>query len=225
MNLPFFLRSDPRFQVFTDILPGPSKPKVLKKWLIPLLQDLRDGAYNLLFTSADYIAQVQLLCHKQLGYQGCCKCEMVALKVGDFFDWRSLPNADPAPLKDGAKAIRYGNNALIAAEKMYKGFRDVPIFAHVQEDCITQSVEDALHLVEGCMYRHLFALLKGEKVVDRPGTGPLWERWLKELASWKLKKKKQKILDERWKLFCAATGRHGGATPCNKGGDMTGEQW
>eukprot|EP00808_Paulinella_micropora_P024937 g6174.t1 len=61
-----------------------SKPKILKKWLIPLLEDLQGGAYNLLFTAADYIAQVQLLCHKQLD-QGCCKCEMTAIKVEDFY--------------------------------------------------------------------------------------------------------------------------------------------
>eukprot|EP00808_Paulinella_micropora_P000289 g33162.t1 len=110
MNLPFFLRLDPRFQIFTDIIPGPSKPKVLKKWLIPLLKDLQGGAYNLLFTAADYIAQVQLLCHKQLGYHG------------------------------------------------------------LQEDCIVQSVEDALHLVEGCIYRHLFRLLKGHVEIRKHGT-------------------------------------------------------
>jgi len=225
MNLPFFLRADPRFQIFTDIIPGPSKPKILKKWLMPLLADVKKGGYNLLFTSADYVAQVQLLCHSQLGYFGCCKCEMRARKVEDFYDWRSLPNTDPPPLKDGAKAITYGNNALLSSNKQYKGFRDVPIFAHVQEDCIAQSVEDALHMVEGCIYRHVFRLLKGEKKVERPGTGELWNRWLTDMASWKLKQSKQDILDQRWKLFCNATGRHCGATPCAKGGDMTGEQW
>eukprot|EP00808_Paulinella_micropora_P012902 g6558.t1 len=94
MNLPFFLRSDPRFQMFTYIIPVPSKPKV------SLLEDLQGGAYNLLFTASYCIAQVQLLCHKQLGYHCCCKCEMTAMKVEDFYDWRLLPNADPAPLKD-----------------------------------------------------------------------------------------------------------------------------
>eukprot|EP00808_Paulinella_micropora_P020328 g48063.t1 len=51
MNLPFFLRSDPRFQIFTDIIPEPPKPKVLKKWLIPLLEDLqlRWGVQSLVY--------------------------------------------------------------------------------------------------------------------------------------------------------------------------------
>eukprot|EP00808_Paulinella_micropora_P015234 g46094.t1 len=61
--------------------------------------------------------------------------------------------ADPPPTKTHTKAITYGTNALISAQGHYKGFKDLPLFAHLQEDCIQQSVEDALHLVEGCIKR------------------------------------------------------------------------
>ena len=227
LNLPFFLRADPRFTVFSDIIPGPSKPQVLKPWLKPLIADLESNGYNLLFTSADYIAQVQLLCHNQLGYEGCVKCEMRAVKVGDFYDWRHPEGADPARRKTHANALRYGSNAVLASGGQYKGFQDQPLFAHVQTDCITQSVEDALHLVEGCIKRHLFRLLLGKKVVERPGTGKSWEKWLAAIAQWNkmFDKEKQRTLDQRWLAFCAATGRATNASPCRNPNFMTGEQW
>ena len=227
LNLPFFLRSDPRFTIFSDIIPGPSKPKVLKPWLKPLMTDLQVNEFNLFFSSADYVAQVQLLCHSQGGYEGCAKCEMRAVKVGDFYDWRHPEGADPPRRKTHTNAIRYGRNACLSSTGQYKGFHDVPLFAHLQEDCIQQSVEDALHLVEGCLKRHLFRLLLGQKVVERPGTGKKWEQWLKAIKAWSdmFDKDKQRTLDKRWLAFCAATGRATHAAPCRNGSDMTGEQW
>eukprot|EP00808_Paulinella_micropora_P024927 g36500.t1 len=65
----------PRFTVWSDIIPGPSKP------------------------------QVQLMSHKQLGYDGRIKCEMRAVKVVDFYDWRHQEGADPPPTKTHTKAI------------------------------------------------------------------------------------------------------------------------
>jgi len=227
LNLPFFLRSDPRFVVFSDIIPGPSKPRVLKPWLKPLLADLQTNAFNLFFVSADYIAHVQLLCHNQLGYEGCTKCEMRAIKNGDYYDWRHPEGADPPRRKTHENAIRYGSNALLTAAGQYKGFHDVPIFAHLQEDCIRQAVEDALHLVEGCIKRHLFVLLRGEKKPERPGTGRKWEEWIRKVNKWGelFPREKQRILDQRWLAFCAATGRTTNAAPFKNPNDMTGEKW
>eukprot|EP00808_Paulinella_micropora_P024932 g36505.t1 len=185
----------PRFTVWSDIIPGPSKP------------------------------QVQLMSHKQLGYDGRIKCEMRAVKVGDFYDWRHQEGADPPPTKTHTKAITYGTNALISAQGHYKGFKDLPLFAHLQEDCIQQSVEDALHLVEGCIKRRLFRLLTGQKIFERPGTGRTWEHWLQSLKDWELPPASLKILDERWLKLCAATGRTTHAAPCKSPGSMTGEKW
>eukprot|EP00808_Paulinella_micropora_P025676 g6116.t1 len=187
--------------------------------------DLEINEWNLVFTSADYIAQVQLMSHKQLGYNGCIKCEMRAVKVGDLYDWRHQEGADPPPKKTHTKAITYGTNALISAQGHYKGFKDVPLFAHLQEDCIQQSVEDALHLVEGCIKRHLFRLRTGQKIVERPGTGRKWEDWLQSLKDWELPRASLKILDERWLKLCAATRRTTNAAPYKSPGSMTGEKW
>eukprot|EP00808_Paulinella_micropora_P016969 g62203.t1 len=194
LNLPFFLHSDSRFTVFNGIIPGPSKPR--------------------------------LLCHNQLGYEGCTKCKMRAVKVGDFYDWRHPEGADPPRRKTHENAIRYGRNAAISAEGQYKGFQDVPIFAQLQKDCIKQAVEDALHLVEGCIKRHIFALLMGGKKVERPGKGKKWEEWLRKVEEWGVMftQEKQRILDQRWLAFCAATGRTTNAAPCRNPDDVTGSQ-
>eukprot|EP00808_Paulinella_micropora_P029847 g16701.t1 len=90
LNLPFYLRANPRFTVWSDIIPGPSKPQVLKPWLKPLMLDLEINEWN------------------QCVY------------------FRGLHCAGAI---DESQAVM---------------------------DCIQQSVEDALHLVEGCIKRHLF---------------------------------------------------------------------
>eukprot|EP00808_Paulinella_micropora_P024468 g42527.t1 len=87
LNLPFFLRADPRFTVICDIIPGPSKPKNLEPWLRPTIQDVEKHNFTVLFASADYEAHVLLLNHKMLCYHGCTKCVQVSEKVGDFYDW------------------------------------------------------------------------------------------------------------------------------------------
>eukprot|EP00808_Paulinella_micropora_P005604 g10655.t1 len=222
LNLPFYLRADPRFTVWSDIIPGPSKPQVLKPWLKPLMLDLEINEWNIVFTSADYIAQVQLMSHKQLGYDGCIKCEMRAVKWVIFMIGGTRKAPTLLQKKTHTKAITYGTKALISAQGHYKGFKDVTLFAHLQEDCIQQSVEDALHLVEGCIKRHLFRLLTGQKIVERPGTGRRWEDWLQSLKDWELPPASLKILDERWLKLCAATGRTTNAAPYKSPGSMTG---
>eukprot|EP00808_Paulinella_micropora_P012749 g72488.t1 len=88
LNIPFFLRADPRFVMVTDLIPGPKKPKNVRACFLPLVRELRKARYEVLFSSADYVAQVELLQHQQLGYQGCVKCFHVSKFISaGCYDW------------------------------------------------------------------------------------------------------------------------------------------
>lgn len=229
LNLPFHLRADPRFVMVTDLIPGPKKPKNVRACFLPLVRELRKQRYEVLFSSADYIAQVELLQHQQLGYQGCVKCFHVSKFIcTGCYDWGHQPGADPARLKTGADARRLGHDA-VTHNFCNQGFHDQPCLVDVQTDCIRQSPEDALHLVEGCIKRHLFPILAGEKILTRPdnhGQGAaVWARWNQALKRFQMREELQRVLDQRWENFCKALRRSCKAKPFASGGSMTGEDW
>lgn len=205
LNLPFHLRADPRFVIVSDLIPGPRKPKNIKPWFIPLLRDLKSKKFNVLFASADYPAHVELLRHSFLGYHGCSKCEKTSLAVGDFFDWASLRHEDPARAKTGEIAVQYGEQAEATGEKK-NGFYGKPILAEIMQDCIRQHPEDALHLIEGCLKKHLFQWLAGKKHVKNPGDDEDWKGWMEQLSTLSMNKLCRDVLDQRWKDFCSRTG-------------------
>jgi len=236
LNLPFYLRADPRFTLVTDIIPGPRKPKNFRPCFLPLVRELRKERYEVLFSSADYIAQVELLQNKQLGYQGCVKCFHVSKFISaGCFDWGHDAGADPARLKTGADAIRLGRDAVVQNHSN-QGFHDKPCLAVVQTDCIRQTPEDALHLVEGCLKRHVFPILAGEKTLTRPAnhtqSEAVWARWNVMLKRFCMTEKRRdggptsaSVLDQRWANFCKVTGRSCTAKPFASGGSMSGEEW
>jgi len=230
LNLPFHLRADPRFTLVSDIVPGPRSPKNYRPVFLPLVEELKRARYEVLFASADYQAQVQLLQHQFLGYEGCCKCFQRATFVSKgTFDWAREEGKDPARRKTQADAVRLGQNARIAG-KAQNGFHDVPSLVEVQRECISQTPEDALHLVEGCLKRHLFPILAKKVTLQRDArtavhSAETWVRWQERLDRLALKEPMQLVLDERWKLFCANSGRTCSAKPFASPGSMTGEDW
>ena len=95
----------------------------------------------------------------------------------------------------------------------------------VQDDCILQTPQDALHLIEGCMKKHLFPWLAGKKKIKRPGSGASWERYLAQQAALAITPAQQAVLDERWLDFCGRIGRSCTAAPFSSPGSMSGEDW
>lgn len=229
LNLPFHLRADPRFVLVSDIIPGPRKPPNVRPCFLPLVRELRKARYEVLFSSADYVAQVELLQHQQLGYQGCIKCYHVSKFIySGCFDWGQQPGVDPARLKTGADAKRLGRDA-VTHNQCNQGFHDEPCLVEVQQDCIRQTPEDALHLIEGCLKRHLFPILAGEKTLNRPlnhsESEAVWARWNASLQNAQMSEEKRHVLDQRWTNFCKGTGKSCTAKPFASGGSMTGEDW
>eukprot|EP00808_Paulinella_micropora_P000076 g68150.t1 len=183
LNLPFFLRADPRFTLVSDIVPGPRSPKNLRPVFLPLVEELKNARYEVLFASADYQAQTQLLQHRAL-----------------------------------------------SAGTAQNGFHDIPCLVEVQRECISQTPEDALHLVEGCLKRHFFPILAGKQTLQRDGrtavhSAATWKRWQQTVTSLALSEASQRVLDQRWKRFCANSGRTCTAAPYASQGSMTGEDW
>eukprot|EP00808_Paulinella_micropora_P012402 g5322.t1 len=169
LNMPFFLRADPRFTLVSDIVPGPRSPKNFRPVFLPLVEELKNARYEVLFASADYQAQTQLLQHRLLGYEGCCKCFLRSkfVRTGTF-DWSTEEGKDPARRKTQRDAVRLGQNARIAGTAQ-NGFHDIQCLVEVQRECISQTPEDALHLVEGCLKRHFFPILAGKQTLQRDG--------------------------------------------------------
>eukprot|EP00808_Paulinella_micropora_P031598 g53824.t1 len=201
LNLPFFLRADPRFTMICDIIPGPKKPKRLEPWLQPSIRDVRKYNFPVLFASADYEAHVALLSHKMLGFAGCTKCVQVSEKVG--------------------KAANGTRRKTCSHVRLHRG----PVLLDVLEDCIVQSPEDALHLIEGCLEKHLFPWLAGKKEIARPGSGATWERYLTQQEAMAITPEQQGVVDERWLDFCARIGRFCSASPFRSGGSMSRKDW
>jgi len=225
LNLPFYLRADPRFTMLCSIIPGPKKPRNSAPWLVPVCEDLARSNITVLFASADYEAHVSLLSHKSLGYVGCTKCEKRSVRFRHFYDWGD-DRKQPLPrLKTGRSAVLYGRDARVHRMDHRHGFKKEPIVAKLLDDCILQSPEDALHLVEGCLKMHLFRLLAGKKDVAQPGPGGRWARWLGELDRIAMTPAARNVLDQRWRTFCQLTGRSCTATPFASSGSMTGEDW
>eukprot|EP00808_Paulinella_micropora_P014539 g75810.t1 len=105
------------------------------------------------------------------------------------------------------------------------GFKREPVLLDVLKDCIVQSPQDALHLIEGCLKKHLFPWLAGKKEVARPGSGATWERYLAQQEAMAITPEQQGVVDERWLDFCARIGRSCSAAPFRSGGSMSGEDW
>jgi len=225
LNLPFYLRADPRFTLLSDIVPGPKKPVSCAPWLLPAMRDLIANGITVLFASADYEAHVALLSHKSLGYWGCTKCEQKSERHGDFFDWGIKHTLVPPRRKTGRRAVLDGQNAVRLGLEHVHGFKKEPVVARMLDDCIVQSPEDALHLLEGCLKNHLFRLLGGKKDVADPGQGRRWEEWLRQLEKIKMKPWQRRVFDRRWRQYCRLTGRTCSASPFQTPGSMTGEDW
>jgi len=230
LNLPFHLRTDPRFTIVSDIVPGPKRPPNFRPCFIPLIQELQQAQYQVLFASGDYLAQVEMLQHKQGGYDGCCKCfkRSTYISAGTF-DWAEEEGKDPPRTKTGADAKRLGTNARIKGDSD-GGFHDTPCLMEVlDQDCIQQTPEDALHLVEGCLKRHLFPIFAGEKILTRPGNNTFsqgtWDKWAAQVKLLHITDQRREVLNKRWKEFCVRTGRTCTAVPFGSASSMTGEDW
>jgi len=230
LNLPFHLRADPRYTIVSDLVPGPKSPKNFRPVFLPLVKELKSAQYQVLFASADYKAQVQLLQHQFLGYEGCCKCYQRSdfLSTGTY-DWLLPEGQDPARRKTQADAIRLGQNARIAGTPQ-QGFHDIPSLVEVQTECISQTPEDALHLVEGCLKRHLFPILSGKTTLSRDGrtakhSEATWARWQAQVNKLAMKERTMSVFDQRWKKFCQTSGHTCTAAPFASPGSMSGEDW
>eukprot|EP00808_Paulinella_micropora_P009248 g12763.t1 len=139
LNLPFFLRADPRFTLVSDIVQGPKSPKNFRPVFLPLVEELKGAGYEVLFASTDYQAKTQLLQHRFLGYEGCCKCFLRSkfVQTGTF-DWSTEEGKDPARRKTQRDAVRLGRNARIAGTPQ-DGFHDNPCLVEVQRERISQT--------------------------------------------------------------------------------------
>eukprot|EP00808_Paulinella_micropora_P000444 g65369.t1 len=177
--------------------PGPKSPKNFRPVFLPLVE-LKSAQYQVLFASADYEAQVQLLQHQFLGYNGCCKCYQRGkfLSTGTY-DWLLPEGKDPPRQKTHTDAMRLGQNARIAGTPQ-QGFHDIPSLVEVQKECISQTPEDALHLVEGCLKRHLFPILAGGTTLSHDSrtakhSGATWARWQTQVNKLAMKERHMRI--------------------------------
>eukprot|EP00808_Paulinella_micropora_P002466 g33339.t1 len=129
------------------------------------------------------------------------------------FDWSTEEGKDPARRNTQMDAVRLGRNARIAGTPQ-DGFLDIPCLVEVQRECISQTPEDALHLQT--LQRD------GRTAVHSAAT---WERWQETVTTLALSEASQRVLDQRWKRFCANSGRTCTAAPFASQGSMTGEDW